>query len=637
MTIRKKIIADYTAPTDQTADANQAFIDARDAGVAAGAEKFVLSLERPITYQIFNEIAETRPAAVFDGPKDIEIDGCWAMITDHVDHSGPWGPGALGVVDDNVSHARIATVAAGATVLEVIDGNIARFSEGDVIMVAGLSVQAGYGSGVGNFSSPNSFHYVEQGKTILDITTNFITIDKPLKYAYRDDWPFYNEGDGGHPASLGPAGIFKHHPSWNSRRLLRKLRMNTTKDTATGISLYGRFSIVDRCITSGPDNVGLYPGVAECVIYRNGTIIDGYSENDKLIELQIFDNITHTGNNDYQSSSIDTTIAIDSDFGVSNFGKILRAYGTHYDQLGLGPTSFGVAEECTLINCDATVVNVSARLYKGEADGGVNNNPGFSLVDGTFTFPTDVGGEDVQPWAVPGACVFWAGQFFASSGFRVVSVTQSGHPEAAVTTVTTNKPSMNGFPTIGQTAGKIYLQCHPAPRFTARNGTGALARYAGHPENAPWGSYDKLTFTQAASASNELRIVGDVVHIKVNVTQAYTGAQGTLTANFNISAHPNGATAVNYQFAVDLEQTGERVITPAGVTGTKSSGAGLAGDSGLALPHATTWLTGTMETSYSTDISGDAAGLRPIFSIEVLCDQGFGDTTPTVATHLAVF
>lgn len=66
---------------------------------------------------------------------------------------------------------------------------------------------------------------------------------------------------------------------------------------------------------------------------------------------------------------------------------------------------------------------------------------------------------------------------------------------------------------------------------------------------------------------------------------------------------------------INLKIAGERVITPAGVTGTQT------GDSGLTLPEAV-WFAQGYQPYVGTDISGES-GVGPSVSIEIITDQGY--------------
>jgi hypothetical protein len=196
--------------------------------------------------------------------------------------------------------------------------------------------------------------------------------------------------------------------------------------------------------------------------------------------------------------------------------------------------------------------------------------------------------------------------------------------------------------------GKLWLVAPPVYSVRFENCTGTeqvvdLSQPAAW--NRPLDSYTKRQYRalpQAASNGHRLSeagalagtgsrvpMVGAIQSIKFNVTKAYTGVQGTLTAGLSqsqIQLMINGAWT-SYAPRINMKILGERVITPSGVTGTQS------GDSNLTLGSLPAWIGGGFDPSMSVSISGEAESTWPEFTIEMITDQGFS-TGPVAVVPL---
>jgi hypothetical protein len=142
--------------------------------------------------------------------------------------------------------------------------------------------------------------------------------------------------------------------------------------------------------------------------------------------------------------------------------------------------------------------------------------------------------------------------------------------------------------------------------------------------NRPLYSYSKRTY-DGVTETEGVKLYGNIVSITINIITPYTGGGAAFTLRF--SAFSNMGTIVNdagvsYAPIIDLK-TGPRtiVITPSGVTG--SAGA----DSALSIGSDPRWVTLGYTAIYSRSIDGEAAGVRPSFTVEFITDQG-QRTTP---------
>jgi hypothetical protein len=171
--------------------------------------------------------------------------------------------------------------------------------------------------------------------------------------------------------------------------------------------------------------------------------------------------------------------------------------------------------------------------------------------------------------------------------------------------------------------GRLHVATPPVQSVSFENVTGSalavdLSQAAAR--NRPLWSYTKQTYdgTTFGATGPDLTIYGNIVSIKINVTKAYTGVQGTF--NVGLSQFDNLSVAVNktsmstYGPRVNLKVLGERIITVGSTTGTQS------GDSGLNI-SSPTWISAAMRISTSQNITGESAALWPTFTVEVITDQ----------------
>lgn len=185
---------------------------------------------------------------------------------------------------------------------------------------------------------------------------------------------------------------------------------------------------------------------------------------------------------------------------------------------------------------------------------------------------------------------------------------------------------------IGGGSGVLHCEQPAARTVYFENVTGsatALDLSQEAARNRPLWSYTKRTYdgTERGTTAPTVNIIGSVVSIKVNVITPYTGTRPVLNVGFtqfdNMSVVTNGSLA-NYGPRFNLKVAGERVITPAGVTGTQS------GDTNLSLGGAT-FLPNAYAARVSHDITGESASVYPLYTIEIITDQGFSTGPVAVA------
>lgn len=235
----------------------------------------------------------------------------------------------------------------------------------------------------------------------------------------------------------------------------------------------------------------------------------------------------------------------------------------------------------------------------------------------TYTSGGQIGQGAVR-WAVPGLNCMFQGESRCEKMFQIVDVTGDAHSTYIQTSLAA------GFPTLPLSSGKLAIAVHPCPILAISNcdGGAAAVDFSQAPAEAPIYSYSKRTFDGndfGASETNQSQMWGTLVSVSFNVTQAYTGTNGTQTiVPAELGVLPNGS-STTYNPTINVRTTGNRIITPAGVTGTK------AGDANLALANAAQWFANVFTTQYNNDIIAECTGtpaLSPIITVEMTTDQG---------------
>lgn len=152
--------------------------------------------------------------------------------------------------------------------------------------------------------------------------------------------------------------------------------------------------------------------------------------------------------------------------------------------------------------------------------------------------------------------------------------------------------------------------------------------------NRPLSSYTKRTYDGQTGWTTtngpSVPMFGNIVSLKVNVLTPYTGVD-TLSLTFNLRRMVGDTQTGTYSFyagTINLKIAGERVMLPNGVTTGAQTG-----DSSLNLA-ATNWACQTMQPQTSRNITGESAATAPLFTIEMITDQGFPAEVPTAVVPL---
>lgn len=519
---------------------------------------------------------------------------------------------------DNLHDARTATVASGATSVTLLTpAQASRFTVGAWALVTGLDLQ-----GYGFPTNPAFFDYVCVAGA--NVSTGVVKFDgtgpacvgqsgaaaTPLTHIYKSTWPLYSAGDSGTPDYGGPATIYALDPSFNTDIIFEGIGgTNITLDGPTQIYAPGYNATFINVYLANV--VAISPTAAGKWTATNLTTVGGSDiEIDKLVGSLSFTNSALV-QMEAQSMGVKTLTLANTSITTLNgtpYSTTISG-GSNVGTLEPGVTAYGVASSLTCANS-----TVSAITPKGVADTGMGSgvNVLYSMTAGVIR---SANANGPLPWAVPGALMFWYGQYLNEGvPFTVVDLTQDG-------TYTYVQTSLAGtFPTIPQDSGKIYLHAQPSPQttFTSCTGSADTLDVSQAPPGQPIYSYSKRTFTGSVQISPLAPVWGQIVSIKINVTKAYTGTQGTLTLNagglFHTVLVDGSGAQVLYAPVINVKTTGERDIFPSSVTGTQT------GDSGLAL-GGLMWMTEGYAPSFSSDISMESSGVWPSVTIEIITSQ----------------
>jgi hypothetical protein len=367
-------------------------------------------------------------------------------------------------------------------------------------------------------------------------------------------------------------------------------------------------------------------------------------EVDKLITSFTMNGCDWGGLN-FQSASVVEFIADNTDIRYSVVGSPLKATFRNGSTIGTVSGIGGLTPGCDygypgeLIVTDSQVKNFgvvtthqSGYLIPGKnsSNNGVNVDwPSISAGVITVPIPSPADFSEIYTplWPVTDGKVFLqdgaTGETIGS--FRITDVAQSGSNALVTTTMSGGWPSRSGH--------KLYLRKHPAPVCTFTNVTGcpevvdlSNAGAAG----LPLYSYSKRTYDGSVAIMEHWQVWGRVKKVVVIVTQAYTGVfGGAVTLALGIEPSGNLVKMSDYSTAawaptIDLKRTGTRTFDATAGTYPVSSWSNTATAHADVLPGMTEalWAPGNFRPSM-TDVSAEAAGLRPVFSIEVITDQEF--------------
>jgi hypothetical protein len=489
-------------------------------------------------------------------------------------------------------------------------GHIRRFPVGKWLMLGGLDTQGLWNAPYG--FPPNQTFFEWREVTAVDTTKGVITLDRPLSNTYLSTWPNYNQGNNYEADNGGPATIWAVGDSWNSTVEYRGLTINQEGQTYSPAR-----HVTYRGVTFGGGHGGI-PTQNETWSAINSNFADVNMETDKLIGTMTMDGVT-IRQIKFQSSSTDRLIMKNSIVTKMLDGTAKRAEITdsQLDAFKVGAYAYGVASGPVV--CTRCAVK-TFKFYGGFVQN--DHLSDYSMSGGVISFPNTAatGSGPAHRWVVPGTTVFWSAPGYLTIGsFQLKAVEQ----DATNTYVQTNAPG--SFPSIGS---PISYRTGVMPRFTCDACSGDPALVATNLQSgaiplAPLATYSRRSYAPGGASKNlgSLVVIGKLVSLTINVTQAYTGSDSATlnpTGEFhNFTVKQSDWSRYDWWPTVNLKVAGERIITPSGVTCNGVPG-GCSGDLNLTVPEGI-WIPNGIDPSLPNKLSG---GTTPKFTITAKTDQG---------------
>ncbi len=561
--------------------------------------------------------------------------------------------------------ARTQSASAGSTTITLKNsGDAALFSVGTWALMTGLDLQ-----GFGSPSNQQFFEYV----FITGISGAVISIQSPLKSAYKSTWPVYFAGDLFHPDLGGPATLYAVDPAWDADHTYNDMQLDQYSQTGSGC----RSVIFNRGSSTG---FGIFPSTQHYFEVNNWTQTDHGSEIDKLTEHAVYNNCTFHSLALQQPAPQLLELTNFTVLDHINGGGLKTVFtGGNIASFSAGPTSYGSAIEIVATNTVfgeiiqggfgqsaiqsfytisggiwTTIKNIPVVTNSSTASGNpvLNFAPGVlpsDLFTGGGIFALGVSGTGIPPgtgissftstsitldqnttgvssgatlrilgtftsWAIPGSWVYLGGDHSSQAVFKVLDV----YPEGDDSRLHISTSLTGGLPFPVPNSGNYGVTTIPATKLTFSGCTGCPAAVAWSlaPAGNPIFSYWKQTFTGNISTTGPMiPMVGKVVSIKFTVNSAYTGGTFNLDGPFVENRVSN--TSVIYNPVIDLTHTGLRTVTLSGVTGTVGS------DATLGLPSNDIWLIPGQITAKMVGATGSGN-----ITLEMITDQGIAGALP---------
>ncbi len=513
------------------------------------------------------------------------------------------------VANNNTARSDIHTVSAGSMSVTLIDeGDAANFSVGGMVLLAGYDLQG--------FGYPPNSHYNEWHR-IADITGAVITFEAPLAYSYSEDWPRFFDGNAFELGGIGAAAIVPTVAGWDCEHRIYGLRSYNP-----GAQTY-YFVRKSMLVDVKSDDDGWIAGASADMRIINQEHTTSQHEVDKLTTNALIGEYGPSNRNlTTQSSSVDRMTVRNGTRPINGTAKNMIIEGGSSPSIALGPTAYGATEVCEI---------------RDHVTGAINGAPGLGNAVSAFTFSSGVlryadYSEPPYRWVPGGVMVIRsASPFYDHHVFNILSITSENGEVNGPILIETDMPG-DTLPAVSGVANASFLR-HNAPDLTVENCTGSpeALELSLAPANSPYGIISQRTYTGTPHAANGVTagyLCGRLVHLKINVTQAYTGVAGTLTiklGQFGYSVINGDKTVTTSHIRVNCKIAGERVITPGGVTGEQSGDVGLSDlTGGVWMPRGIGAFFGAGSNgSTAVDVSGEAEGVRPIVTIEALTDQEF--------------
>ena len=468
-----------------------------------------------------------------------------------------------------------------------------------------------------------------------------ITFLAPLTNSYLSTWPLYLDETGTTPppengqyTAGGPATLYAMDPRFDHTAVINGLTI--AHHPQMGVSALSL--TLNSCVFESI--WGPHATASRTVVFNDCLGVLCTMEVDKLITSFTMNNCDWGGLS-FQSASVTEFIADNTDIRFSVSGTPRKSTFRNGSTIGtisgtgmLVPgAQYGFSNELIVTdsvvkNFGAVTTHESGMVIPGGTTGSSGVQIDFPMSGGVISVPKSFAVYQYSiMWAVTGGKVFMYDQNIGTIGaFSISNVTESGGNALVQTSLSGGWPSR----TYGSTG--LRLIPHSAPICTFTNVTGcpevvdlSNAGAAG----LPLYSYSKRTYNGSVAVMDYWQVWGRVKKIVVTVTQAYTGVFGgavTLALAINVSNQfikMSDYTTVTWAPTIDLKKTGTRTFdATAGSYPVSWSSTAVAAADALPTMTEALWAPYNFRPSM-TDISSEAAGVRPIFSIEVVTDQGF--------------
>lgn len=483
-----------------------------------------------------------------------------------------------------------------------------KFHVGNPVCVTGLTLQ--YSSYPANF-------WVQEWKRItgVDTDTGVITLDSPLKYAYKDTWPTYTVTG----IDCGAACLIQYFDGNDMKLVINGFKFDATSQIYAGVqdlSYYNLTVTGEGTIMTGNKNY-LANG---CNFTNPSTVfeVDKMCENIRVINCYFAGSVI-CQSGDENMYMYGTTIAGD----LTGTLKNTVIDNCHMNALihGLAYGGFGYSENVTVTNSYFDYTDNHSPNYllsDWSFSDGVFSRPNIPIWDpDTSTFSS--GGP--MTFGVPGAKLYlWisGAETIYPPAFRVTDVTQDATTTYVHTTLSAipTFTGETGFP--GQPSVFGPWGCE---NLSVTNCTGIAGTELSNANNVGKkpGEYSNKTYSGTLGGREVLqgRIWGTLVSFKVNVIRPYTGAQSDCFLYCNGRYGSYVCTPEFYVYAwaikIDCKVAGLRTVTPGSITGDQPND--VIGAIGA------DWFCGKTGVVTEADLSGDPDSATPIVNIEIITSQ----------------
>jgi hypothetical protein len=485
-----------------------------------------------------------------------------------------------GVPPDQTYTAKIATVAAGSTQVQLLTpSERSLFTVGKYLQCSGLCVQ--------DFGNPNNPYYYEYHVVTNIDVSGLITLDGPLKYGYKSTWTDWTSDSG---LTCGAARVLPANenqiPGINGG-------IWDTTHTYEGLGLEFLFSGSAFNQIDGRD-ISILGGysLGQCPI-PSGNIswtIDGMDltgcgamEIDKQVITATVKNLTMHGITGFNPEELLILDNVHMLGGLNGTGKscIIRNGCIIQASPILGPESYGTSQNTnTFTASDSTFLDAIG--IPGNSVANVQSL--YSISNGVISFPK--AGNDVAYWAVPGNWILgggFGGHSTYGPAFQIIDTFDSAGTVYITTSLTGGWPA-NGF------GGLITAS---APQMTMTNCTGSeeALSYSNCEPGAVKNSRWNRTYTNNIGTTlPTIPVFGKITSATFTVTGPYSGGTFDLDSPFVVQMSDDSIT--NWGLSIDLTHAGVRTITYRPATDDYQY-TGAVGADALNLPYTgKTWMFG---------------------------------------------